>query len=51
MEIWRDIKGYEGLYAISNHGRVKSYVTNKLLSPQDNGVGYLKVELWNENIG
>jgi hypothetical protein len=24
MEIWKDIKGYEGLYQISNHGRVKS---------------------------
>jgi len=24
MEIWKDIKGYEGLYQISNLGRVKS---------------------------
>lgn len=24
MEIWRDIEGYEGLYQISNLGRVKS---------------------------
>lgn len=24
MEIWKDIKGYEGLYQISNMGRVKS---------------------------
>lgn len=23
-EVWKDIKGYEGLYTISNHGRVKS---------------------------
>lgn len=23
-EIWRDIKGYEGLYQVSNLGRVKS---------------------------
>ena len=51
MEIWRDIKGYEGLYVISNHGKVKSLITNKLLSPQDNGVGYLKVELWKDKIG
>lgn len=31
-EEWRDIKGYEGLYQVSNYGRVKSlekdYVTN-----------------------
>lgn len=25
-EIWKDIKGYEGLYQISNFGRVKSLV-------------------------
>lgn len=24
MEIWRDIQGYEGLYQVSNYGRVKS---------------------------
>lgn len=24
MEIWKDIKGYEGLYQVSNEGRVKS---------------------------
>lgn len=53
-EIWKDIKGYEGLYQISNFGRVKSlarYVVNNknggkrlmeetLLHPSDNGNGY-----------
>ena len=24
MEIWRDIEGYEGLYQVSNLGRVRS---------------------------
>jgi len=24
MEIWKDVKGYEGLYQVSNQGRVKS---------------------------
>ena len=24
VEIWKDIKGYEGLYQVSNLGRVKS---------------------------
>jgi len=23
-EIWKDVKGFEGLYQVSNHGRVKS---------------------------
>lgn len=25
MEIWKDIKGYEGLYQVSNCGRIKSF--------------------------
>lgn len=25
-EIWKDIKGYEGLYQVSNYGRIKSFV-------------------------
>ena len=28
-ETWKDIKGYEGLYQISNLGRVKSLKRNK----------------------
>ena len=24
MEIWKDIPGYEGMYQVSNKGRVKS---------------------------
>ena len=27
-EIWKDIKGYEGLYQISNLGRVKSLISS-----------------------
>lgn len=33
MEVWRDIDGYEGLYQVSNYGRVKSldrYVSTKI---------------------
>lgn len=32
-EIWVDIFGFEGLYKISNYGRVYSLYTNKILSP------------------
>lgn len=28
MEEWRDIKGYEGLYQVSNLGRIKSYISD-----------------------
>lgn len=30
-EIWKDIKDYEGLYQVSNLGRVKSLKKNKIL--------------------
>ena len=31
MEQWKDIKGYEGLYQVSNYGRVKSLPKKELL--------------------
>ena len=40
MEIWKDIKDYEGLYQISNKGRVYSYRTNKFLSICYTSKGY-----------
>lgn len=51
-EIWRPIDGYEG-YAVSNLGRVKSFNYNhtgneKIMKPQNNGNGYLRVELWKD---
>ena len=33
-EIWKDIKGYEGLYQISNVGRVKSLPRNGTISTE-----------------
>ena len=30
MEIWKDIKGYEGLYQVSNLGRIRSLYNNKI---------------------
>lgn len=41
MEIWKDIKGYEGLYQVSNLGRVKS--NKRILNPSK--TEYLKVSL------
>lgn len=51
-EEWRDIKGYEGLYQISNLGRVKSLGNNKskkekILKPRKT-CGYLNVVLSKE---
>ena len=60
MEIWRDIKGYEGLYQVSNLGNIKSldryvvsnknggqtlHVSEMILWPQKTGNGYLTVRL------
>jgi hypothetical protein len=59
MEIWKDIKGYEGLYQVSNLGRVRSnyrrvvnhksgstrLCAGKLMVAWDNGNGYLTVSL------
>lgn len=32
-EIWKDIQGYEGLYQVSNLGRIKSLKKEKILKP------------------
>jgi len=59
-EIWRDIAEYEGLYQVSNMGRVKSLahvtirkngsklpIKGRILKPQTNLNGYLFVALCN----
>ena len=60
-EIWRDIKGYEGLYQVSNMGRVKSLarvimrkngkkysIKERILKPQRE-LGYLRVNLYDSS--
>jgi hypothetical protein len=46
-EIWKDINGTDGLYQISNLGRVKSFCRGKerILKIHDNGKGYYIVSL------
>ena len=44
-EIWKDIKGYEGRYQVSNLGNVKSLRTNKLLY-YSNSDNYYRVSLY-----
>lgn len=44
-EIWKDIKGYEGLYKVSNLGRVKNIKFNRFIKPFSAGIGYLQVDL------
>lgn len=45
-EIFKDIPGYEGLYSVTDMGRVWSYKRGKFLVPI-NANGYLKVFLFN----
>ena len=57
MEIWKAVKGYEGLYEVSNYGRVRSLertawngkgyykIPERIRKPQNNGHGYLYVVL------
>lgn len=55
-EEWRDIRGYEGIYQISNLGNVRAlkrwnsgrriYVEEvHIMHPTDNGYGYLIISL------
>ena len=47
-EVWRDIDGYDGMYQVSDLGRVRSlkYGEVRVLKPQkDNKGGYLRVNL------
>jgi len=51
-EIWLSIKGYEGLYEVSNYGNVRSLKFGKIryLKPANNGNGYNHVILWKNGI-
>ena len=55
-EIWKDIRGYEGLYQVSNLGRVKSIPRNgtikqeRILKQCKDKYGYFQVVLHNKTI-
>lgn len=44
-EIWKDVKDYEGLYQVSNLGRVYTFKRNKLMTPVKCRKGYLRIKL------
>lgn len=62
QEIWKDIPNYEGLYKVSNFGRVKSidrinvynngvsrFEKGKILTPKQDLNGYLKIGIFKNN--
>ena len=46
--MWKDIKGYEGLYEISDKGEVRNYITRKLIVGDINNFGYYRVKLYKD---
>ena len=52
-EEWRPIPGYEGLYEVSNIGRVKSLHgrSERILRPSRGNHGYSQVDLYRNHIG
>lgn len=61
-EIWKDIKGYENMYQISNYGNVKSlnraingrwgkaFIKERILSKRKDKKGYNTVALYKNNV-
>lgn len=48
-EIWKDIKGYEGLYQVSNLGRVRNIKHNRVKNTTIRPNGYEYVKLSKDN--
>ena len=59
MEIWKDVVGYEGIYQVSNEGRIKrigkyrnqvtEWESNKILKPAIKNNGYMYCQLSRDN--
>lgn len=45
IEVFKEVEGYEGLYSISNIGRLRNDKTNRLLKPWIDKDGYLIYDL------
>lgn len=62
-EKWKDIEGFEGIYQVSNLGKVRSIdriveykngatrkIEGKILKPRDNNEGYDQVDLYKNGV-
>jgi len=50
-EIFKDIKGFEGRYQVSNTGKVLNVRTNRLLKPDTTALNYKRVTLYSGTKG
>lgn len=50
MQLWKDVVNYEGLYQVSNSGKIKSLRNNIILKPRKKKNGYLQVVLYKNNV-
>lgn len=48
LEIWRTVKGYEGLYEVSSFGNVRNANSGRPLNPCRHRTGYLSVVLYKD---
>ena len=53
MEIWMDIIGYDGVYQVSNTGKIKSFHNGKetILKPNKNTHGYMTIKFHYNRVG
>lgn len=51
QEIWKPIERYEGIYEVSNLGRVRNIVRGNIKKPQSSGIGYTKMFLYKDGKG
>lgn len=45
-EIWKDVVGFEGIYLVSNLGRIQVVATSKLKFPRLNNKGFYMIHLY-----
>ena len=48
-EVWRDVQNYEGLYKVSNLGRILSVKKQLILKPKQSHHNYLRIQLYNKS--
>ena len=47
---FKQIKGYENIYSVSDDGRIRNTESGKILTPQVTKFGYLRIQLHNNKV-